>query len=870
MAGQLPLAFLSAIPLARVTNQRAVCNFRTVTKAQHENDDATGPVRDDDKEHAKQVPKGRHAAQRRRRTSPVSQDAQDSYSAADDLDKPEYVRDLFRYFDDNEKDNGDDNDMNKRATSRPSNVRRSTEKGVGADASTHEHKGNEGVDGEHNDDALKASREFLGGTRRKRRSGPTAATEISDADYGIDDGFFSRYRRQASARKDPMEPFALDSEDPANAEDANANRLDRRKAASALDAVDRLFGAMNVSETSRSKGSSTSPSAAASTNEGSTSDNDIIEAEGNRWSDPEKLNREAWLKRIRARSAQRQTETSLPDGTDTDTTLDVQAVDARGSHTSDNSSSQRPLDDRVLDDDFDEADTDPTTVSEDWERKGEREFRAYRASSGRRETMSSKPGQNASRRPFARLLDVARRGGLSPGSQDVGHSAVAPGDPGVSANARSAKGRSSGVKTPHAASRGHDRSKQRPASAVDLLGLRRKNAYDVDDDVSGMDEMGAEEEGEGEGEDERTPTGWARDRKQKFIATRRVGGRERQILGRPVQWDPMTDEEIAGVRSESRPLIESGRAFGDVHVSDCKDCFGSGLEPCRICVGAGWVDPPPTTEEERRRLHYDVSLVWDRPNLVIDTAGAAQCPFCNGLGKQFCSTCEGSGSSLRKGFNVDERYQIFDMFQGSDMVNGDEEIYGEDIYGEEDLEDSVDEQEEYSIYTGSPDDYSIVGEKLRGSSVLEREKLAEEIDVIEEPSDLMPSLDDLALADSDSLRRPPRGRPGAASVIHSTNLREGLADDLGTTDDIEADDFDDSDDMDDLVSEDDVATVPLSHDEHPVGENINGIADDNDVDVVVGDDDEIVIGEGIMDDDDDDADEDVDDEDDTDDDILFS
>ena len=150
--------------------------------------------------------------------------------------------------------------------------------------------------------------------------------------------------------------------------------------------------------------------------------------------------------------------------------------------------------------------------------------------------------------------------------------------------------------------------------------------------------------------------------------------------------------------------------------------------------------------------------MWDHPNLVVDNRGYAQCLFCCGIGKEFCSDCEGSGSKLRKGFSLEDRYRIFDMFPESREITEDD-IYDDeddDEYEDDDEEDQDSDEEEdeyeYSIYRGSPKDVALRGDGLRSRRrILTRDDDdLEEEEVADGDSELIAGLSDVELNASGS------------------------------------------------------------------------------------------------------------------------
>ena len=235
--------------------------------------------------------------------------------------------------------------------------------------------------------------------------------------------------------------------------------------------------------------------------------------------------------------------------------------------------------------------------------------------------------------------------------------------------------------------------------------------------------------------------------RRKYSTTRRVGGRVRKIHSPPADWGPMTNNEIANIRSDKTPLVPR-RSIGAEPVRDCPECYGTGLEMCSVCVGTGWVEPVQRERQGTKGTKREalVRRVWEQPNLCISSDGSAQCPYCNGIGKSFCSTCEGSGSALRKGFDPADKYIAYDMFQGetpSSLDREDFEIIDDDAFvevtlgGEEkrgrEEEEEEEEEEEDLIYSGTPNAFEFTLPHLEHSALDLTNKTSAVDDEYEEP-----------------------------------------------------------------------------------------------------------------------------------------
>lgn len=236
--------------------------------------------------------------------------------------------------------------------------------------------------------------------------------------------------------------------------------------------------------------------------------------------------------------------------------------------------------------------------------------------------------------------------------------------------------------------------------------------------------------------------------------------RSRAALSPPVEWLPKTEEEIFQMRSDPSILAAGFQTgVGVVLPTDCPACVGTGLRACDVCEGNSWIDPPPESTKEFDRLPFNVRAVWERPDLVVDSGGCAQCPFCNGIGKAFCKTCEGSGSTEFKGFDQEaERVKVFDLavedpdgdyaYPWSEYSDADEESVqvgnerdGDD-YGElddDEEDDAIDSgvrsaamDEDWVIYEGDGD---LEGLGLTAAFEEEaEEELEEELEEVEDVS----------------------------------------------------------------------------------------------------------------------------------------
>lgn len=512
------------------------------------------------------------------------------------------------------------------------------------------------------DDPFSAFDEISPKRGRRRRRRPDSDDTLDD---DVDDGFLSRYRQQ-----NPSDKASLDAEE----EDRRPiPRMDRQTAASAFDAVDKLFGSKR-------------------------------EADGGaKNTDPESQGgHAAWLADVKARAS---TRVDAGEGKD----LDVSVVE-------DEKEGDGPGDGPGEEDAFSEADVEG-------EGEGNSSTTAPRMSGFKEHGGKSSAQTKSSIKSFENFMKVARKGPNSRGGIRKRFK--------VSERRRAREEVSETVRD------------ERTVMSQ-LLGITDKSrtSNEKDDDYEPVDDIM-----------EKTITvggSRVRDehrngrRRQHYLAVRRIGGRTRTVSRPPEDWLPMTEEDVEEVQTDSRSLGGKKSLGRHVNVvSDCKTCIGSGLETCRVCRGEGWVKPLKEGVETNALLEE----LWSRPNLVVDSHGEAQCVFCRGIGKEFCSTCEGSGSALNKGFSVVEFNKVFDMFPN---VEGDSVVVEED---DEFEEDDVEDQEDldFQLYRGSADDFELG----RDGAALERgigdvedgEDVEDEFRVEDESAELLAALEVMHMAD---------------------------------------------------------------------------------------------------------------------------
>eukprot|EP00178_Gracilaria_changii_P020429 TRINITY_DN593_c0_g1_i1.p1 TRINITY_DN593_c0_g1~~TRINITY_DN593_c0_g1_i1.p1 ORF type:complete len:685 (-),score=171.57 TRINITY_DN593_c0_g1_i1:12387-14441(-) len=525
------------------------------------------------------------------------------------------------------------------------------------------------------------SRNRTNRTRRPRRKRNIDAEEddsVSDVndvvDDAVDDGFFSRYRKDAeSGRIFDVSDLDADAKD-----DFISSKVDQQTAARAFDAVDKLFGNINAKK-----------------------DQDALESS----TSDERIDKNSWLNDIKARAA-------TSGDNERSHAVDVQAVD------------ESVLGRTADEDQFSEAQV--TSDSGEDEPLSSSEQRDDSAATKRRGTSEKSGFDSSTNSSFQRFMTFARRG---PASSQVTESRER--------DFRKEK-----------SYREDDKRRSRALSLSSVLNTNRSFDRSFKDGPE-SDLDGMEDEVDGANGLSRRRNG----RRQRFSAMRRVGGKTRQILSPPREWEAMDFEEVGRIQSD-------GRVFGDrvrpSHlrnaVADCLACRGSGTETCALCIGSGWVAPrrefASSDSEERRALFEEF---WSTPDLVIDSQGNAQCIRCNGIGKQFCSTCMGSGSALEKGFNFNARYEVFDMFP---KVSEDDVV--EDDYNQDDFEDEDEEEndfESFQLYRGSVDSFDLsTGTKRKDDSddKLEDDDVVLEVDDDEVADDLSVDEDEMNEVEDES------------------------------------------------------------------------------------------------------------------------
>lgn len=698
--------------------------------------------------------------------------------------------------------------------------------------------------------------------------------ELSEVDDTVDDGFFSRYRKEAGPGQRITDYASLDAQEGDGADEARNGRgsatrkMDRKTAASAFDAVDKLFGSINSGKDGTTK--------------------KATERKGQRKGDgsgPEKgrggqLDREKWLQDVTARASTKGDRgTAHGDDEEDSVVVDVSAVEDLSEGEEANGfkgeevngfKGEEDVGDRAMEDDFAEAEVGGHGEENDsTSRKSgfgahmgdvlpgpskDEDVATNEGSSVHTagETMS---GEEAA---FQKLMAIARQGP----NVGVGTRRKLPRSPrqsrptsNVHASDGNTKGRKTATRRESRRARDEDRLSSPKPDISRLLGLTKQivsshNDTQTDDDRGDYEEIDDEMEKSIviKGDTLRGRRGLLK--RQKYISVRRAGNHSHRIYSPPDEWRPMAEEEVAKVRSDSRPI---GRGSGGSKlkgvVADCVSCSGSGLETCSACLGNGWV--PPLSEDNARGPRRELlERIWLRPNLCVDSRGEAQCVMCNGIGKQFCGSCKGSGSALKKGFSLSEKNEIFDMFPGED------DSFSEDEYAD-DQEEDEEELEEFQLYTGPEEEYDVHSKRSSledtdddvDDSDVDAELpqvVGDNIEVDDESAELLATLEAMHLADLEEGGSEYVDRMSRRGVVDDDDDDDDVVDDFEMM--IEAEEDGDVDDDEDIGENLDIASLGEDDEEDDDEED-----DDEDDDII----DDLDDGEdGIDVDDDADGDDD--------------
>lgn len=307
----------------------------------------------------------------------------------------------------------------------------------------------------------------------------------------------------------------------------------------------------------------------------------------------------------------------------------------------------------------------------------------------------------------------------------------------------------------------HTTTKQ--GSASSLLGLTKEiisSQSDAENDEDDYEEMDDEMERTVR-LDRNSVSGGSK--RHQFPAVRRFGGQVRRVLQKPEEWRPLTEEQVGNITTDGRSLTGEFSSGGSKFIdSDCSACVGSGMETCKLCVGEGWLIP--VKAEQRKDIDDDllrlIDEAWSLPNLVINSQGEAQCVRCNGVGKEFCRECKGSGSSHRKGFDLSEKYRVFDVFSNTgdgpslDDIDFEWDEDEADELEEDGEEDGEVDMDTFQLYQGSPEtlDFGVGKNKIRvdpkiGEEGDEGEEFEDELDVVDESAELLATLEAMDLQD---------------------------------------------------------------------------------------------------------------------------
>lgn len=696
--------------------------------------------------------------------------------------------------------------------------------------------------------------------------------EPIDIDDNVDGGFFSKYRKEAGPGQRVMDYSSLDAQEGKSSEggkssqEDSSRRMDRETAAAnAFDAVDKLFGSINLGKQGiMKKGVAPRKQKA----DGGKGTGRPLTGQ---------IDRAKWLADLKARASTKGARDLLAGEGEVDSlAVDVNAVDDDSSDNGTESvrrGGARNEFHPAMDDRFEEAEIgDESEMNNSATRKSgfKAQKRAVRASESSEDSSTPRDGEEKQdttaaedksdgETSFQKLMDIAREGPTA----STGNRWKQPRStrPSMFRNQALRNGNPQKRKEPEERKTTRepiiDERPDPPSSNISrILGLTKQIVSrqadaprDKDDDSYEALDDEMEESISIRGDAVRKGSLG----RQKFTAVRRVANRSFKIHKPPDEWKPMTEEEITTVRSDGRSFAgRVGSSKGKGIVANCQTCRGSGLDTCSACLGSGWVPPLDTMamSESRKEL---LENIWNRPNLCVDKYGEAQCILCNGIGKQFCDSCKGSGSSLRKGFSMSEKREIFDL----DDPEEDDSCFGEDEYADSDEDDldeyEADEAEEYQLYTGPEKPFnfhrtstSFNNETGDGDESDDNLRIGndDELEVDDESAELLATLEAMHLADLEE-----RGPEYMGHRKRRSEVKDRARDvrDAGFDLDLE------SDEIMDVVS---------GEDEIEENMKMTELDDEDDLDDDLGEDDD-----DLDNDDEDDLDDDDDDEDDLDDDI---
>lgn len=609
-----------------------------------------------------------------------------------------------------------------------------------------------------------------------------------DMDEAVDDGFLARYRRENSAGHRLTDYHSLDADGDGEEQPTEVSRtdrfvqkrVDRQMAASAIDAVDRLFGAITSQDGSQRRFPSKAPQERLD--------------DGSDKSRTRMMNREKWLADVRARAATKE-DRATRNGKDADNsdTVDVDAVE----DVSDEDLVEKDVSDEDLENDigFEEAeigddggggkdgnganggisgemptgrdaqyvDLDESFPADSADEVDDENFEQVHSNYSDL-VDSDNQTSFSSDAMFQNLMRIARRGpdgasvsrkrnvnALKSDRELISQSNTEDDDLGRSSDLRK-ESQSDG-------SYDYDRSVPSNPDVSHLLGLTKQiiaNQKDRSTSSTKVDQDGNGNTSINDKADDELDRGrqgsYAR-RVHKYSFVRRVGSRAYRLYNEPEEWRPLSEEEVAKVRSDSKQL-NGNAARGKGVVSDCRSCRATGLEPCIACLGSGWIPSLSNgniVDEKRRTI---LEKMWNHPNLVVDCYGEAQCVRCNGIGKQFCSKCKGSGSANKKGFNVLDMRELFNIFPDADESLSDDEFKDDDIDDDNNVD--VDDVDDFQFYTEAADAFNMhpkpsTEEVERETEVDEVESdvevVDEDMDVEDESAELLAALEAMHVAD---------------------------------------------------------------------------------------------------------------------------
>lgn len=468
---------------------------------------------------------------------------------------------------------------------------------------------------------------------------------IAHVDDSVDDGFFSRYRREAniSMGRDSFNAPSQSRASHISRQRHSQSEANQQAASIAFDAVDKLFGSMNASEMPSvampsprfSQSHDPNSSARKSVREtpqprekpsNADSGNRGMPSVKNSKRGPARIDRSTWLKDVKARaattsnsSAARRQDRSESDSQDDDNTLDVDAVE-------DMSSDPLPMEDEDFENKNErrmDINNDNSSLDEGEDRKlrtapavedGENDADEYDDEEGRQSIAFPRRGSRVSVSPSMRGRGSR---GDSEDNGDDGDSETD--DKKVISNttsfpdttfdtlmrlarqgpvdnrrgarrrlSRPARGANSTTSMPLA---NEDSSGDGKPEVSRLLGLTKQIISNQRD--RGRRSASPDNDDDYEPLDDKmkrivTMKGKVagsvkRMRSHRYSAVRRAGGQTRRVLLQPDEWRPITEEEVSKVASDGRSLRHSANDMA----TDGSHSPNGIVSDCGECNGSG-------------------------------------------------------------------------------------------------------------------------------------------------------------------------------------------------------------------------------------------------------------------------------------------